>query len=78
MSSIHEQITAAYENYLKESESFDTKGVKAAAARARKALGEMGKLAKSRRAEIQEKKNSMEFKKIGVALFNSCNAFLLL
>ena len=58
MSSIHEQITAAYENYLKESESFDTKGVKAAAARARKALGEMGKLAKSRRAEIQEKKKS--------------------
>ena len=53
MSSIHEQITAAYENYLKESESFDTKGVKASAARARKALGEMGKLAKSRRAEIQ-------------------------
>ena len=59
MSSIHEQITAAYENYLKEAESFDTKGVKASAARARKALGEMGKLAKSRRAEIQEKKNSM-------------------
>ena len=59
MSSNHEQITAAYENYLKESESFDTKGVKASAARARKALGEMGKLAKSRRAEIQEKKNSM-------------------
>ena len=59
MSTIHEQIISEYENYLKESESFDTKNVKAAAARARKALGNMGKLAKSRRAEIQEKKNAL-------------------
>lgn len=59
MSTIHEQIIAEYENYLKEAEAFDTKNVKAAAARARKALGNMGKLAKSRRAEIQEKKNSL-------------------
>ena len=59
MSTIHEQIIAEYENYLKESESFDTKNVKAAATRARKALGNMGKLAKSRRAEIQEKKNAL-------------------
>jgi len=59
MSTIHEQIMAEYENYLKEAESFDTKNVKAAAARARKALGNMAKLAKSRRAEIQEKKNSL-------------------
>ena len=59
MSTIHEQIIAEYENYLKESESFDTKNVKAAAARARKALGNRGKLAKSRRAEIQEKKNAL-------------------
>ena len=59
MSSIHEQIVAEYENYMKESDSFETKSVKAAAARARKALGNMGKLAKSRRAEIQEKKNSL-------------------
>lgn len=55
----HEQIIEAYENYIKESEAFETKGVKAAAARARKALGEMQKLAKARRAEIQEKKNNM-------------------
>tara|TARA_Y200000002_G_C22634975_1_gene644229 strand:+ start:804 stop:977 length:174 start_codon:yes stop_codon:yes gene_type:complete len=55
----HEQIITAYETYLKESEAFETKGVKAAAARARKALGEIQKLAKARRAEIQEKKNSM-------------------
>ena len=55
----HEDIVAAYEKYIAESEAFETKGVKAAAARARKALGEMGKLAKERRKEIQEKKNSM-------------------
>ena len=59
MSSIHEQIISEYENYLKESESFDTKNVKAAAARARKALGNIGKLAKDRRKEIQEQKNSL-------------------
>ena len=59
MSSIHEQIISEYENYLKESESFDTNNVKAAAARARKALGNIGKLAKDRRKEIQEKKNSL-------------------
>jgi len=56
---LHEQIVEAYENYLKEAETFDGKGVKAAATRARKALGDMGKLAKDRRAEIQDKKNSM-------------------
>ena len=59
MSTIHDQIISEYENYLKESESFDTKNVKAAAARARKALGNIGKLAKDRRKEIQEKKNSV-------------------
>lgn len=57
--STHDSIVEQYEVYIKESEAFDTKGVKAAAARARKALGEMGKLAKERRKEIQEKKNSM-------------------
>jgi len=57
--STHEQIVEQYEAYLKESEAFETKGVKAAAARARKALGEMGKLSKERRKEIQEKKNAM-------------------
>jgi hypothetical protein len=55
----HLQIKAQYEAYLVESEAFETKGVKAAAARARKALGELGKLSKTRRAEIQEKKNSL-------------------
>ena len=54
----HDQIVEAFETYVAESESFEERGVIAAATRARKALGELGKLAKSRRAEIQEKKNS--------------------
>ena len=56
---IHDQITSAYETYLAENASFETKNIKASAARARKALGELGKLAKIRRAEIQEKKNNL-------------------
>jgi len=55
----HEQIVQAFNNYLTEAQTFDEKGVKAAAARARKALGDLGKLAKTRRAEIQDKKNAM-------------------
>ncbi len=55
----HEQIVAAFESYLAENESFETKNVKAAAARARKALAELTKLAKARRAEIQERKNNL-------------------
>jgi len=57
--STHEEIVNAYEDYLMEVAKFEDKGVKASAARARKALGDLGKLAKNRRAEIQEKKNSM-------------------
>jgi hypothetical protein len=56
---LHDEIVLAFNNYLKEQEAFEAKGVKAAAARARKALGELGKLTKSRRMEIQEKKNTM-------------------
>tara|TARA_B100000780_G_scaffold104484_1_gene73074 strand:- start:1961 stop:2146 length:186 start_codon:yes stop_codon:yes gene_type:complete len=55
----HDQIVQAFNQYLTEAETFDSKGVKAAAARARKALGDLGKLSKSRRAEIQDKKNDM-------------------
>ena len=55
----HEQIVEAFNTYLVEVETFDSKGVKAAATRARKALGELSKLAKSRRAEIQDKKNNL-------------------
>ncbi len=56
---IHEQIVQAFNNYLAEAETFEDKGVKAAAARARKALGDLGKLTKDRRKEIQERKNEM-------------------
>jgi hypothetical protein len=52
----HDEIVSSYETYLAENASFETKNVKAAAARARKALGELAKLAKVRRAEIQERK----------------------
>ncbi len=55
----HEQIVSAFNAYLEENESFEQKNIKAAAARARKALAELGKLAKTRRAEIQDKKNSL-------------------
>jgi N-glycosylase/DNA lyase len=55
----HEEIVQAFNNYLSESETFEDKNVKAAAARARKALGDLGKLTKDRRKEIQERKNDM-------------------
>jgi len=55
----HNIIVEQMEAYLKEHAAFEEKGVKAAAARARKALGEIGKAAKERRKEIQEKKNGM-------------------
>tara|TARA_Y200000002_G_scaffold98383_2_gene79758 strand:- start:19032 stop:19208 length:177 start_codon:yes stop_codon:yes gene_type:complete len=57
--STHEQIVQAFNNYVAESQTFEDKGVKAAAARARKALGDLGKLTKERRKEVQEKKNNM-------------------
>ena len=59
---IHAQIVAAYETYLAEHSKFEDKGVKASAARARAALGDLGKLTKVRRAEIQERKNSLSTK----------------
>tara|TARA_B100000475_G_C14790518_1_gene227486 strand:- start:307 stop:483 length:177 start_codon:yes stop_codon:yes gene_type:complete len=55
---LHEQILESFNSYIAESESFEDKGVKVSATRARKALGDLGKLAKARRAEIQDKKNS--------------------
>ena len=54
---LHDQIIRNYEAYIAENAKFEQKGIKASAARARKALGELGKLVKLRRAEIQEKKN---------------------
>jgi ElaB/YqjD/DUF883 family membrane-anchored ribosome-binding protein len=55
----HNTIVEQMEAYLKEHAAFEEKGVKAAAARARKALGEIGKAVKERRKEIQDKKNGM-------------------
>ncbi len=54
--STQEQIKAAYEAYIEENEKFVVKGNKAAAGRARKALMELAKLCKARRAEILEEK----------------------
>ena len=56
---LHEEIVQAFNNYIAESQTFEEKNVKAAAARARKALGDLGKLTKDRRKEIQERKNNM-------------------
>ena len=56
---IHDDILEAVETYKAESENFDNNNVKASAARARKALMELTKLAKSRRLEIQERKNNL-------------------
>lgn len=56
MSSIHAQIEEQVQAYLMESAKFDT-GNKAAGTRARKALGELAKLCKERRKEIQAIKN---------------------
>lgn len=54
--STHESIVAAFEKYVAENQKFVEKGVKAAGGRARKALMEVAKLAKVRRAEITEEK----------------------
>lgn len=54
---IHDSLVSLFEVYTAESEKFAT-GNKAAGTRARKALAEISKLCKERRAEIQEIKNS--------------------
>ncbi len=51
-----EQLKAAFEAFMEENQKFVEKGNKAAAGRARKALMELAKLAKVRRAEILEEK----------------------
>lgn len=56
----HEQLVALFETYVAESEKFEVKGVKASAARARKALGDIAKICKERRKEIQDKKNALD------------------
>ena len=56
----HEQLVELFETYVAENQKFTEKGVKAAATRARKALADISKLTKVRRAEIQETKNKMK------------------
>lgn len=63
MSTTHEAILDAIEAYKFENSKFVEKGVKASAARARASLGSLSKLAKVRRAEIQDTKNAMSVKK---------------
>ena len=55
----HLKLKALFEEYQAEQDKFEINGVKTSAARARKALMEITKLAKARRGEIQDKKNSM-------------------
>ena len=60
--STHDQIVEAFNNYIAENEKFTGKGIKAAAARARKALQEMSKGIKERRKEITAEKEALAAK----------------
>jgi GTP cyclohydrolase I len=55
----HDAIVTAFNNYIAENEKFTGKGVKASAARARKALQEMSKGIKERRKEITAEKEAL-------------------
>lgn len=50
----HEQLVELFKTYEQENERFEQKGVKASGSRARKALLDIAKLCKERRAEILE------------------------
>lgn len=58
----HSKLVDAFNTYLAENEKFTTKGVKASAARARKALQEMSKAIKERRKEITAEKEALAAK----------------
>ena len=53
----HDGLVGLFEVYITESEKFE-QGNKTAGTRARKALAEIAKMCKERRAEIQASKNS--------------------
>jgi len=59
MESNHDIIRRAMETYLAENEKFTVRGVKASAARARKALQEMTKAIRERRKEITAEKEAL-------------------
>lgn len=63
MESNHDIIKRAFETYISENEKFTAKGVKASAARARKALQEMTKGIKERRKEITAEKEALAVSK---------------
>lgn len=58
----HAALTAAFDTYITENTKFTEKGVKASAARARKALQEMSKAIKERRKEITAEKEALSTK----------------
>lgn len=58
MSDVFEALKLEFGQFLIEFENFDQKGNKAAAVRARKNLLEIGKLTKTMRGVIQERKNA--------------------
>jgi len=55
----HDIIKRAFDTYLTENEKFSEKGVKASAARARKALQEISKAIRERRKEITAEKEAL-------------------
>lgn len=57
-----EELVKQFQIYIEENEKFTNKGVKAAAARARKALQEVAKLVKVRRKEITDEKAALSAK----------------
>ncbi len=58
----HDTLLEQFEVYKAENEKFAVKGVKASAARARKALQEMSKAIKERRKEITAEKEALAAK----------------
>lgn len=62
MNETHGKLVEQFNAYLAENEKFTQKGVKASAARARKALQELGKALKERRKEITAEKESLSAK----------------
>ena len=58
--STHDEIVAQMEIYDTKNNKFVEKGIKYSATRARKALSEIAKLAKARRAEITDEKDAMD------------------
>ena len=55
----HEIIVEQFEVYMQEHAKLTEKGIKASAARARKAISEISKAGKERRKEIMEEKNAL-------------------